>query len=195
MNDNYWDSLYSDDVSLPWDIKKPDPVLVSKIIWLSGIKDKFALEIGCGYGHDANYLQYIGYETTAIDISSTAIDIAKQTYPDINFICKDFLSYRTDQKFDLIYDRGFLHNCEQSEMQTSLNLYSNMLSDDGRIIILSGNYNNTNRQGATPTPLTISSIEKKCQPKLKIISVEETIFEQNEGYSDSLGWVFILKKR
>ena len=194
---NYWESLYSDDVLLPWDIRKPDNALVSKVIdgYSYNIENKFALEVGCGYGHDANYLQYIGYETTAIDVSSTAIDTAERLYPHVNFICKDFLSYKTDQKFDLIYDRGFLHNCAQVEMQKSLDLYSNMLSDDGRIIILSGNYNNQNHEGVVPTPLTINSIEKRCQPNLKIFSVEEIIFEQNEGYPDSLGWVFILKKR
>ena len=41
----------------------------------------------------------------------------------------------------------------------------------------------------------ISVIEMSIENLFKIKLVKEIIFEQNEGYDDSLGWVFILEKK
>ena len=70
-----------------------------------------------------------------------------------------------------------------------------MLKDDGKIIILTGNPNHDDSECALPTPVTIWTIEISSQNLFKIKLVKEIIFEQNEGYDNSLGWLFILEKK
>ena len=43
-----------------------------------------ALVIGCGLGDDAVALEAAGYEVTAIDVSQTALEVAKERFPESN---------------------------------------------------------------------------------------------------------------
>jgi len=76
---------------------------------LSGLN---ILDLGCGTGRNSNYLALLGNTVTGIDISKTAIDIAKrranedQLNSKVNYIVGDIgASYPfTDSYFDLILD-------------------------------------------------------------------------------------------
>lgn len=68
---------------------------------------KKALDLGCGTGPTTLTLHQLGFETTGIDISPTAIELAKKMNPSIHFEVADVLTYR--EKFDFIYDSHCLH--------------------------------------------------------------------------------------
>ena len=71
---------------------------------LSGDKYNKILDIGCGKGRFTSLLyKNLNSPIDAIDISETAINIARESYPGINFIADDFL--KTEQisnSYDLI---------------------------------------------------------------------------------------------
>jgi SAM-dependent methyltransferase len=73
------------------------------------IPGKKALDLGCGTGPTAHTLHDLGFRTTGIDVSPTAIELAKKqsSGKDINFEVADVLTYRG--KFDFIYDSHCLH--------------------------------------------------------------------------------------
>nr|GAT54787.1 S-adenosyl-L-methionine-dependent methyltransferase [Mycena chlorophos] len=71
-----------------------------------------ALVPGCGGGYDAIYLGTLGFETTGLDISPTALEIARQRVPEgvnVQFEQHDFFSLKVfeEEKFDLVYDYTF----------------------------------------------------------------------------------------
>ncbi|MFO8052424.1 MAG: methyltransferase domain-containing protein [Candidatus Omnitrophota bacterium] len=68
----------------------------------SGLK---ILEIGCGNGFLTNYLRQQGHKVLGIDISESAIQIAKQSHPESDFLClsaEQDLSSTIKDKFDAI---------------------------------------------------------------------------------------------
>ena len=64
---------------------------------------KTALELGCGAGNLASFLQAQGISMIASDISQTAIEHARKLYPDVEFCAHsaDKLPYK-DDTFDLV---------------------------------------------------------------------------------------------
>lgn len=82
----WFEALYSqadDDTSIiPWADLKPNPNLIAwlnrRLLQPSG---KTALVIGCGLGDDAEELFRRGFDTTAFDISPTAISWCRRRFP------------------------------------------------------------------------------------------------------------------
>ncbi len=76
--------------------------------------NKSALDLGCGTGTTAFPMAKVGFKTTGIDISETALEmgreLAKQQNLQVNFISGDVLNLSSlNEKFDLIYDSHLLH--------------------------------------------------------------------------------------
>lgn len=82
--------------------------------WISSPSGKKALDLGCGTGTTAFVLSSLGFEVLGIDISKTAIEMAKELAfkqnLKINFTTGDILELGLlDEKFHLIYDSHCLH--------------------------------------------------------------------------------------
>ncbi len=73
----WFEELYSragDDVSvIPWADLTPNPNLIDWLEHSHGAPFGKALKVGCGLGDDAEELVRRGFETTAFDISTSAI--------------------------------------------------------------------------------------------------------------------------
>lgn len=66
---------------------------------------------GCGSGLDAAYLDQQGWQVTALDFSTAAIELARETVGDSwrgALLAADFFSFVPAEPFDLIYERAFL---------------------------------------------------------------------------------------
>lgn len=77
-------------------------------------KGKKALDLGCGSGTTAFTLAKLGFTVTGVDISETAIamakDLSEQQNLQINFVVGDILQLeKMNEKFNLIYDSHCLH--------------------------------------------------------------------------------------
>ena len=179
---------------LPWEIEHHDKNIEEVLDCQSGS----VLELGCGSGNDAIWFAKKGFNVTAVDISEKEINLAKEKskgISNINYILDDIHSFSTEEKFDIIYDRGCIHNNQSSLVNILFPKLYQLLKDDGKIIILTGNPNQKESKYVLPTDVHISIIEKSIQNLFKIKLVKEIIFEQNKGYENSLGWLFILKKK
>ena len=121
MDDNtYWKNVYrgkvkfasnNDSNVIPWEIKTVDPSL-KQFLDSVNLNTGELLELGCGSGYDSVYLADHGFNVTAIDVSEDVIELSKKIHVNskVNFVAADFFQDITDKKFDIIYDRGFLHN-------------------------------------------------------------------------------------
>ena len=116
-----WDKYYRKYSleELGWELGKPRPILVeyNKKGFLPKGK---ALDLCCGAGTNTLYLAKSGFDMTGMDISKTALKIAKKkTQNDkisINFLAGSFvdLSFR-EGSFDLVFDMGCFHHVKVEE--------------------------------------------------------------------------------
>ncbi len=109
----WFEDLYSEadgDLSIiPWADLAPNPNFVS---WLDAhdvvSKGKSALKIGCGLGDDAEELARRGFNTTAFDISETAISWCHKRFPVslVNYLALDLFQApkEWEHRFDFVLE-------------------------------------------------------------------------------------------
>ncbi len=89
------------------------------------------LELGCGTGVHAAIFQQLDYQVTALDASKTAIEKARSSYPDVNFLCEDahsFLLKVPENDFDVVFVRGlswFHYELGPGENKFGVNVHDN----------------------------------------------------------------------
>jgi SAM-dependent methyltransferase len=66
-----------------------------------------SLDIGSALGTYTNALEELGYKSYGIDISDVAVAKAAEKYPSCFFLCMDGFAPVLDEKFDLIFCKGF----------------------------------------------------------------------------------------
>ncbi len=97
-------------------------------------------DFGCGPGLYAWRLAEAGADVTGIDISGRSIDYAKKEAEkkglDIEYVQQNYLEYESDRKFDLIL-MIYCDLCPLSpeQRQVMLSKYTELLKDDGRIVL------------------------------------------------------------
>jgi len=117
MNHDEMDEIYRNMPieKIPWNIEAPPDVLV-ELIESGKVNSCKTIDLGCGAGNYALYLASIGFEVTGIDISQTAIKIAKENAKKKGikscFLVADLLDDLNEVKetFDFAYDWEVLHH-------------------------------------------------------------------------------------
>lgn len=98
--------------------------------------NKSVLEIGVGTGRLAVRVAPLCGEFCGIDISPKTIDRAKENlaeYRNVELICDDFLSYKFECKFDVIYSSlTFMHI---EDKQNAINKVVTLLKDGGKFVL------------------------------------------------------------
>ena len=87
----------------PWDYDEFDVDFKKELLSLSS-NNKTVIDLGCGNGSQAYYIEKIGYDVTATDI----VNVLK--YDVKNFVIDDALNSKLTKKYDIIVDRGLIHN-------------------------------------------------------------------------------------
>lgn len=120
---------------IPWNIKEPPKELVN-LVEKKIVKPCNTLDLGCGFGNYGIYFASKGFNVTGVDISKTAVKVAKQNAKKKNIKCsfvvanvlKDFNKIKG--KFDFIYDWSFLHHIfPQYRKQYIFNIYKTLKSN------------------------------------------------------------------
>ena len=126
-----WDRTYSKRPleALPWELGRPRKSLV-ELVEKKLIKPGKALDLCCGVGTHAIYLTKKGFQVTAIDISSHAVDYAKEKARKVNakiqFHVQSFLNLENfeDDEFDFVLDIGCFHHVKVKDRDIFNGVYS-----------------------------------------------------------------------
>ncbi len=124
---------------IPWNIETPPKALVD-LIESGKVKPCKAIDLGCGAGNYAIYLASIGFDVTGVDISPTAIKIAKENAKEkgvkSNFLVADVLGDLHEVKgtFDFAYDWELLHHIFPEERKNYVKNVHRMLNPKGKYL-------------------------------------------------------------
>ena len=127
---------------IPWIYETPPTILV-ELINSGKIKPCKTIDFGCGTGTYAIYLASKGFTVTGIDISSTAITIAKRNVKEkkvkCNFIIADVLSdlSKIENNYDFAYDWELLHHIFPEKRQEYIKNIYNLLNPGGTYLSVS----------------------------------------------------------
>ncbi|AXE85513.1 Demethylrebeccamycin-D-glucose O-methyltransferase [Streptomyces sp. Go-475] len=135
----WWDGFYADrSRPVPFFVAKPDESLVRQVE--SGlISGRRALDLGCGPGRNALYLAARGFEVDAVDLSSTAVDWARDRALEagvkgVRFHCGDVFALAGTElagPYDLVYDSGCFHHLPPHRRVSYLALLERLLAPGG----------------------------------------------------------------
>jgi SAM-dependent methyltransferase len=143
-----WDQFYRDYPldELGWELGNPRPVLV-EYMQLGLLPKGHVLDICCGAGTNTVYLAQSGNEVTGIDISKTAMTIAKQqaykadVY--IDFLVESFIELPfIDGVFDFVWDMGCFHHVRIEDRGTFIKGVNRVLKPDGAYMLTCFSYKN-----------------------------------------------------
>jgi len=141
MIDNEMDRIYRNTPleEIPWNIETPPNALV-ELVENGKVKPCKTIDLGCGTGNYAIYLASIGFDVTGIDISPTAIKIAKENAKKkgvkCNFLVTDVLGNLDEVKetFDFAYDWELLHHIFPEQRKKYIENVYRILNPKGKYL-------------------------------------------------------------
>ena len=138
-----FETIYKEQID-PWNVRGAQGLIYNKV--LDAVKnnirkEKFhnILDLGCGKGSFTNRLVELGENVTGIEISSVAIDYAKNHYPKIKFINGDMTKLAQlelgQNSFDLITVLDVLYYFPIKTIKKILQNIFDLLDNDGFLVL------------------------------------------------------------
>lgn len=111
--------------------------------------DKSVLDVGSGFGEMAKFLikRYKGVAYTGVDIVPEFITKARELYPNLEFIEKDYLENPLDRKFDIVLASGLLSSNVKNNMEYRKKAIKTMFDHCRQVFVF-------NMLGGHPQPKT-----------------------------------------
>lgn len=149
---------------IPWADLVPNPNLVS---WLDANKvngkGRSALKIGCGLGDDAEELARRGFETTAFDISKTAISWCRKRFPrsSVNYLTMDLFQtpQEWEQRFDFVLESYTLQVLPPYPRNEAARVISRFVRTGGQLLVIARGRDPGEDEGQMPWPLLRSELD------------------------------------
>jgi SAM-dependent methyltransferase len=137
----FWEERYllEPPETLPWNAGRPDPDLV-RLVNEGRIPVGQALDLGTGPGHDAVFLIQKGFDVVGIDISPSAIKLARENASHHGlfgfFQTGDIRAVpMEDQYVDFINDRGCFHTLDPEDRDAAIAEMARVLKRRGLLLL------------------------------------------------------------
>ena len=140
-----WEAIYSSRSrqligQLQWESEKPVSALVEFFDRLD-FRPQTVLELGCGDGVNAVFMASRGCRVTAVDISGTALEMARrkarEAGVELEFVEGDVFELDPpEQPYDLVFDRGLLHHLPVFRFEEYKKLVADRVAPGGRFHLI-----------------------------------------------------------
>ena len=168
---------------LPWDTGRVDCNLVDALERYD-IGPCQVLELGCGRGSNAIWLARRGFDVTALDVSETAVDRARQEAEragvTVTVAAGDVLSDSLPRgPFGLAFDRGCFHSFDEASTRSLFSRkVSDQLADGGHWLSLIGSTDGPPRE-VGPPQLSAAYIVAAVEELFEILMLQTTYFDSD----------------
>lgn len=120
---------------LPWESQRPVRALV-ELFDRPDFHPRTVLELGCGDGVNAIFMASRGCKVTAVDISHTALELARakgrSAGVDLEFVEGDVFELGWHREpYDFVFDRGMFHHVQVFHFEDYKNLVADRLALGG----------------------------------------------------------------
>lgn len=144
---------------------------------------KKAVVVGCGYGADAEFVASLGYETTAFDISPTAIELAKRKHPDspVHYTVANVLEPPAEwsQAFDLVVEIVTVQALPRSLRSQVIDAIGGFIAPGGRLLVINNKQEEPFTDGDFgPWPLTRAELDSFTTSGLTEVRVQDRPSEE-----------------
>lgn len=192
-----WDERYKTG-DLPWDTGKTSSELM-RVIAQEHIAPCKALELGCGLGTNSIWLAQQGFDMTALDISPSAIqrarDIASRVA--VRFLVGDVLDPpRIEDKFSFFFDRGCYHAVRRVDVAGYLRTLDRLLTPDAIGLILAGNAKEPPPPNQGPPTVSEEDLRQELGQLFDIQQLSEFRFDAPPSHGVGyLGWSILVGRK
>jgi SAM-dependent methyltransferase len=159
----WFDRLYEagrrGEVDLPWDPGSGHPLLAG---WArEGAVDgrgRRAVVVGCGLGHDAEFVASLGFAVTAFDVSPAAITTARERRPDspVRYVVADLFDLPDDWRgaFDLVVEVYIVQALPPAVREDVIRVVTGLVAESGTLVAVSDARDADEPVSGPPWPLT-----------------------------------------
>lgn len=184
----WFEALYREAESgaavVPWDDRAPNPHLLEA--WDSlpqSLSKGRALVVGCGLGNDAEQFAAWGFETTAFDISETALRLARQRYPKskVDYVAANALNPpgKWSAQFDFVFEAYTLQALPADTRAIAAANIAGFVAPGGHLLVVARARDASEPAGEMPWPLTRQEFSAFTGGGLQEMSFEDFI-DNNE---------------
>jgi 2-polyprenyl-3-methyl-5-hydroxy-6-metoxy-1,4-benzoquinol methylase len=197
-----WEQRYIEK-DTPWDSGKPSTEL-QRLVSEGKVKPGRVLELGCGTGTNAIFLASLGFEVTAVDLSLTALERAREKAREakvtVNFIQADVTALPDlGGPFPFVFDRGTYHVVRTVNLSGFQKMLAKVVEPLGIYLILAGNANTLAPTDVGPPVVRASELcselESDC---FDVLELKQTHFNGvmigGKEFSP-MAWAAILQRR
>jgi len=134
-------------------------------------KSSTILDVGCGIGHYSKYLYDKGLHITGVDFSEGMLKIARENYPEINFINADVCNLKNtiNTKYDGIVIAFLFHHLSKQEVEKCLLEVKNLCKLNTHLLLIIEEGTNTYLQEEPFAPQYIYQINKYTKEEISNI--------------------------
>lgn len=130
-------AIYYDDVMKKFVPYSDQIEFLSEIVKKNNLHDSNILDVGCGTGLVAHYLNRKGYRVSGLDNSDEMLNIAieksKKLGIDIKYYKGDIREYKSNQKYEMVYsiNQVINHILDNNDVISFFKRVDDLLNDDG----------------------------------------------------------------
>jgi SAM-dependent methyltransferase len=194
----HWDRQYREGDAI-WDSDRPVSELV-RTLAEERLTPCRAVDLGCGTGADAVWLAGQGFAVSAIDISQSAIERARQraeqTAVVVRFLCGDLRDAGVlGPPFDFFFDCGCYGAMQRSDAPGYLRALERLTRSGTHGLVLAGNdHEPEDRVG--PPVLSRQKVLTDFGRLFDVLRLREFRFDADRGEGKRyLGWSCLLRRR
>ena len=124
-----WEKQYKEK-SAPWNYDGFDEDF-RKFLGSKFYKDFTVIDLGCGNGSQAHHIEKLGFRVTGTDVVNAL------EYDIENFVIDDALDSKLNKKYDIILDRGLIHNLFhlKKKRHKYFEMIGNIIHDESYILL------------------------------------------------------------
>jgi 2-polyprenyl-3-methyl-5-hydroxy-6-metoxy-1,4-benzoquinol methylase len=163
---------------VPWADRGPSPNLLE----FSGA-GKTALVVGCGFGDDAEQISKWGFETTAFDISETAIRACKRRFPEsaVQYETADLFKPPAEWigRFDFVLESNTVQALPREIRADAMRGIAAFVKKGGMILLIARAREEDEPEGQMPWPLTRRELDLFAELGLREESFEDYLDEES----------------
>jgi SAM-dependent methyltransferase len=183
----WFEELYAqakgDSCAIPWADLTPNANLVA---WLDAHAvsgdGKAALVVGCGLGDDAEELQRRGFDTTAFDVSPTAINWCRKRFPQshVRYIAADLFQAppEWERGFDFVLESYTLQVLPPNLRRETMTRIAGFVAPGGVLLVIARGREPSDPEGNMPWPLTRHELNHFKECGLEEVSFDDYLDQE-----------------